>query len=170
MPAPYPLETLRVASPCHASWEDMTGTGRVRFCHLCEKKVYNLSAMTREEGERLLAKSEGKLCVRMYRRQDGTVITTDCPVGVRRRRWAAVWATAIVAALGSVAAVGAAVTGIKLGMLTTDANGKPTVTLPGQRPPDVIMGGLCPINPPDGGGGDGNPDGDHVARPELPPG
>jgi hypothetical protein len=149
MPAPYPLETLRVATPCHASWDDMTGTGRVRFCHQCQKKVYNLSAMTRDEGERLLAKSEGKMCVRMYRRQDGTVMTADCPVGVRRRRWAAVWAAAVIAALGSVAAAGAAVTGIKLGVLTTDGNGRPILTLPGQQPPDLIMGDVCPPDPPD---------------------
>jgi hypothetical protein len=170
MPAPYPLETLRVATPCHASWDDMTGTGRVRFCHLCQKKVYNLSAMTRGEGERLLAKSEGNMCVRMYRRQDGTVMTTDCPVGVRRRRWAAVWAAAVVAALGSIATVGAAVAGIKLGVLTTDVNGRPTLTLPGQQPQDVIMGDICPPNPPNGGGGDGNPDGGQNAPPLIPPG
>jgi hypothetical protein len=170
MPAPYPLETLRVASPCHASWEDMTGTGRVRFCHLCEKKVYNLSTMTREEGERLLAKSEGKMCVLMYRRQDGTVITQDCPVGLRRRRWAAVWVAAIVAALGIVAAVSEAVIGIKLGVLTTDVNGRPTLTLPGKSPAGVIMGEACPINPPGAADGDGNPEDGPVAPPDIPPG
>jgi hypothetical protein len=80
------LENVRVASPCHVSWDGMTGDDRVRFCGQCEKNVYNLSAMTREEGEQLLLEKEGKACLRFYRRADGTVMTTDCPVGARRVR------------------------------------------------------------------------------------
>jgi hypothetical protein len=64
----------------------MTGDDQVRFCGACEKHVYNLSAMTRDEAERLLVEREGRLCVRFYQREDGTVLTADCPVGVRRRR------------------------------------------------------------------------------------
>ncbi len=80
------LEDVRIASPCSASWEDMTGDARVRFCGKCAKNVYNLSEMTRDEGEALLAKNEGEMCVRLYKRKDGTVITTDCPVGVKKKR------------------------------------------------------------------------------------
>ena len=40
----------------------------------------------REEAERLLAKHEGSICVRLYRRADGTVMSNDCSVGVRRKR------------------------------------------------------------------------------------
>jgi len=80
------LDDVRVASPCKASWDDMTGDLRVRFCGQCDKNVYNLSAMTREEGERLLREKEGNACVRFFRREDGTVMTTDCPVGARRVR------------------------------------------------------------------------------------
>ena len=80
------LEDVRIASPCSASWEDMAGDARVRFCGKCAKNVYNLSEMTREEGESLLAKNEGAVCVRLYKRADGTVMTTDCPVGVKRKR------------------------------------------------------------------------------------
>ena len=39
-----------------------------------------------EEAERLIAEREGRLCVRFYQRTDGTVLTADCEVGVRRRR------------------------------------------------------------------------------------
>src|SRR6185503_21216807 len=47
---------------------------------------YDLSAMTRDEATALVAASEGKLCARFYRRTDGTVLTADCPVGVRKKR------------------------------------------------------------------------------------
>jgi hypothetical protein len=80
------LENVAIAAPCSASWDEMVGDDRVRFCGQCEKNVYNLSAMPREEGEALLAAREGNMCVRLYRRADGTVLTTDCPVGVKRRR------------------------------------------------------------------------------------
>lgn len=80
------LEDVAIAAPCKASWDAMVGDDRVRFCGQCEKNVYNLSAMPRDEAEALLAAREGKMCVRLYRRTDGTVLTSDCPVGVKRRR------------------------------------------------------------------------------------
>jgi hypothetical protein len=82
------LENIRIAKPCPANWDAMTGDERVRFCALCSKNVYNLSGMTRDEAEDLLTKTEGDVCVRLYKRADGTVLTSDCPVGlaaVRRR-------------------------------------------------------------------------------------
>lgn len=81
------LDRVRVASPCEASWDDMVGDERVRFCGQCGKDVYDLSAMMREEAEQLLReKAGGEMCVRLYRRADGTVMTADCPVGERRGR------------------------------------------------------------------------------------
>src|SRR5262249_36156236 len=70
---------VRVASPCPTSWEKMTGDDRVRHCQECKLNVYNLSEMTRTEAEQLIASREGRLCVRFYRRADGTVMTRDCP-------------------------------------------------------------------------------------------
>lgn len=83
-----PLDNIRVASPCNAGWDQMYGDERRRFCSDCKMNVYNLSEMTRVEAESFLMNSEGRLCVRFYRRRDGTVITKDCPVGwkaVKRR-------------------------------------------------------------------------------------
>lgn len=82
------LERMRVASPCPAGWDSMEGDERVRFCRECSLHVYNISEMTRAEAEALLARAEGRLCARFYRRADGTVITKDCPSGLRavRRR------------------------------------------------------------------------------------
>ena len=58
---PVVLENIRIAMPCSADWDDMSGDDRVRFCGKCEKNVYNLSAMTREAGEALVQEKEGRL-------------------------------------------------------------------------------------------------------------
>ena len=80
------LDHVRVASPCDANWDEMVGDDKSRYCGKCEKNVFNLSAMGREEAEVLMLEKDGSLCIRMYRRKDGTVLTQDCPVGVRRKR------------------------------------------------------------------------------------
>src|SRR4051812_25709981 len=83
------LEDLRIATPCNADWDEMKPLddgARVRFCGQCEKNVYDLSAMTRADAESLVREKEGRLCVRFYQRADGTVLTADCPVGVRKQR------------------------------------------------------------------------------------
>jgi len=77
------LRQVRVASPCKADWDQMLGSDRVRFCGQCNLNVYNLSGMTRADAESLIAANEGRLCVRFYRRADGSIITRDCPVGLR---------------------------------------------------------------------------------------
>ncbi|HLL99608.1 MAG TPA: hypothetical protein VK400_01020 [Pyrinomonadaceae bacterium] len=76
-----PLNNLKIASPCSQDWGAMIGSDRRRFCGECKLNVYNLSGMTRAEAENLLLNSEGRLCVRFYKRADGTVLTKDCPVG-----------------------------------------------------------------------------------------
>jgi hypothetical protein len=78
-----PLSDVKVASPCTADWDGMIGDERVRFCSQCELNVFNLSAITRAEAEHLIAGAESRLCVRFYRRRDGSIITQDCPVGLR---------------------------------------------------------------------------------------
>jgi hypothetical protein len=78
-----PLDYVRVAAPCPADWERMTGDERVRFCNQCNLHVYNLSGMTKREAETLVTNTEGRLCVRFYRRADGSVLTRNCPVGLR---------------------------------------------------------------------------------------
>jgi hypothetical protein len=100
------LDQVRVASPCNASWDDMTGDDRVRFCGKCEKNVFNISAMPREDAEQLLRERVGgELCVRFYQRTDGTVLTEDCPVGVRKKRRRQI--AFAVAGAGAMAAAGA---------------------------------------------------------------
>ncbi len=76
-----PLENLKIASPCSQDWEAMIGTERKRYCGDCKLNVYNLSGMSRTEAENLIMNAEGRLCVRFFKREDGTVLTQDCPVG-----------------------------------------------------------------------------------------
>jgi len=86
----------------------MIGTDRVRFCGQCSLNVYNLSAMTRDEAESLIAANEGRLCIRFYRRGDGSIITQDCPVGLRavRQRISCVTKAVASAALTILASLG----------------------------------------------------------------
>ena len=76
-----PLDKIKIASPCDADWNEMRGDDRRRYCTMCKLNVYNLSDMTRQEAESFLINSEGRVCVKFYRRADGSVLTSDCPIG-----------------------------------------------------------------------------------------
>ncbi len=93
-----PLDNLKIAAPCSADWNEMNGSERARFCASCQLNVYNLSAMTRSEAEKLIIETEGNLCLRFYRRADGTVLTQNCPTGLKAlKRRAMQSATAVFA-------------------------------------------------------------------------
>jgi hypothetical protein len=120
--------SLRVASPCDASWETMTGDERMRHCGSCERTVYNLAGMSRVEIDALLAAREGSICARFYQRFDGTVLTADCPRGVRAR---AVAVASTVAAL--ICAFLVALTGWALGSRKGTADERwPPATIAGR--------------------------------------
>src|SRR5207247_7817522 len=91
--ASLPLR-VTIASPCPASWEAMEGNHRVRSCDHCQLHVFNLSALTQQQAEDLIGRSEGRLCVRLYRRADGTVMTADCPPGLQALRRGVCWGIA----------------------------------------------------------------------------
>lgn len=80
------LNQVTIDTPCTVDWNSMDGDDRIRFCGQCSMNVYNLSALSDREAEKLLSGSEGRLCLRLYRRPDGTVITDNCPVGLRKIR------------------------------------------------------------------------------------
>src|SRR5690242_9839987 len=96
-----PLERLQISSPCRADWDEMAGTEQVRRCIHCELDVYNLSAMTREQIESLVARSQGRLCVRYVSRSDGSIRTDShsAPVHAARPRASLLVAGAFTAAL-----------------------------------------------------------------------
>ena len=81
-----PLDHVKIAEPCNADWDHMVGTDRVRYCGQCNLNVYNLSSMTKSDAESFIVRNEGRLCIRFYRRADGSILTEDCPVGLRAAR------------------------------------------------------------------------------------
>ena len=100
------LDNIGIASPCRVDWATMTGDDRVRACSACDKDVYNLSSLTRDEAQALIIEKNGQLCVRYYQRTDGTILLADCTVGkaaARRRKWIAAGAVALLAGGGGLA-------------------------------------------------------------------
>lgn len=110
-------ERLTISTPCEMRWEDMTGDTRVRHCGACRLSVHNLSELTTPEVEALLQPG-GSVCVRLYRRPDGTVVTGDC-----RRIWSQQREEAVTL-LGTAATVVAALSFIVvMGLLTVTLYG-----------------------------------------------
>jgi hypothetical protein len=91
---------------------ELTGVDAVRFCGDCKKNVYDVSQMTGRDAELLIQRTESgrfelnlpflsgqaqidelgmpgeedsgpSICLQLYRRKDGTVITDDCPNGLK---------------------------------------------------------------------------------------
>ena len=78
------LRRLEVVSPCTVTWDSMRGDDNIRFCGECRLNVYNLSGMSTRDALSLVARREHRVCVRFYRRPDGTVVTQDCGSAARR--------------------------------------------------------------------------------------
>lgn len=138
------LELIQIASPCTANWDEMTGDERTRHCSACNRNVYNLSDMTREEATAFLVQREGRTCVRMYKRADGTVITRDCPVGVAALRARLV--RTVVATLGLLMAL----TATALAAFTKSPTIRSYLSqgklgrIHDQNLKFTVMGGMCP--------------------------
>jgi hypothetical protein len=60
------LNNVIIPKPCPADWNSMVGNDQVRFCEHCSLQVHNLSALTRNQAERLVAQSNGRLCVQYH--------------------------------------------------------------------------------------------------------
>jgi hypothetical protein len=152
------LARIRVATPCRADWNEMTGDARVRHCAQCKKDVFNLSDMTRDQAERLIIEKNGDLCARYYQRHDGTILLADCSVGLAQKK-----KTQVVAAGAMALLAGTPVAAFSLrtrahapkppepvvivtGVVAIDPVPPPSIP----PPPEVteIMGGLPPSPPP----------------------
>ena len=81
--APDALDLVEIPIPCEVPWSAMPGDEQVRHCGQCQQNVYNVSSFTRAEAMRLL---QGRACLRIYRRPDNTVITSDCRERLRAAR------------------------------------------------------------------------------------
>jgi Carboxypeptidase regulatory-like domain len=71
------LDRVSIGSSCQTDWEAMNGDQSHRYCDQCEKSVYNFSQLTRSQAEALIARTNGKLCARIERRPDGSILTAD---------------------------------------------------------------------------------------------
>lgn len=80
------LNRVYIAAPCSVPWDSMEGDERIRHCQQCKLNVYNVAELSSKETANLIRKKEGRLCLKIYRRRDGTIITDNCPVGLRRIR------------------------------------------------------------------------------------
>ncbi|HLN99435.1 MAG TPA: ankyrin repeat domain-containing protein [Pyrinomonadaceae bacterium] len=75
MPTKNFLKNLTIPAPCSADWNSMIGNDQVRFCDHCSLDVHNISLMTRSQAERLIARANGRLCVRYHQNPTGTPAT-----------------------------------------------------------------------------------------------
>jgi hypothetical protein len=69
------LNNVTIPSPCSADWNSMIGNDQVRFCEHCNLDVHNLSLMTRNQAQRLVARANGRLCVRYHHDPAGRPVT-----------------------------------------------------------------------------------------------
>jgi len=153
-----PLSHVRVSAPCRADWTRMRGNERVRFCDGCSMNVYNLSNMTKKDAESLIMSTEGRLCVRYYHRGDGTILTDNCPVGLRAlKRRLSGFTRAVVSSVLSFFAGVAVLAGLETAQHSLDAapeasldlispvpltTDEPPEELPPAPEPAIAMGGI----------------------------
>ena len=90
-PEPDPVDRIEIQTPCSVPWEGMYGDQHVRHCGSCRKNVYNVTELTRAQALELIASRE-PVCLRIYRRPDGTVVTNDCWSRLRAARRRGMWA------------------------------------------------------------------------------
>lgn len=147
----------------------MTGGPQKRFCDGCRKHVYNLSEMSRREGEALLTQTNGKVCVYFYPDADGAplpreAVPAELPLTTRPRPslWRRAWAAAL---SGLVAVTLSALGGAEAAVAKHHPAGKSAGHAPKvprvKTPPPRSTGGIVPPRtppiPPTGG------------KPTLPP-
>ena len=70
--------------PCAAPWTRMRGDERVRRCHRCRKRVYDLSKLSGDDARALVRQHEGELPLQLYVRVDGTATVSACVRDERR--------------------------------------------------------------------------------------
>lgn len=59
------LDSISVPNSCAEDWNKMHGGEKSRFCGICEKNAYNISAMTEREADKLLFENMEKVCIKV---------------------------------------------------------------------------------------------------------
>jgi hypothetical protein len=140
--SPDALDLVEIPIPCEVPWDAMPGDEQVRHCGQCKQNVYNVEAFTRAEALRLLG---ARACLRIYRRPDNTVITSDCRERLRaaRKRGLLVFAgVALIVLWAQICAQFVGLVGLRRLFGGERTMGEPVaIPLPGQIAPP-------PIEPP----------------------
>jgi len=156
--APDTLDLVEIPIPCEVPWDGMPGDEQVRHCGQCKQNVYNVAAFTRVEAMQLLRQ---RACLRIYRRPDNTIITSDCRARLRaaRKRGLLVFAGALLVVLwAQICAQFVGMMGLKRLIGGGATMGEPApIEMPGQialppppppaTPSRVLMGEIAPAPP-----------------------
>lgn len=68
-------EDIEIPEPCHADWDAMRPEERGKFCFECNKKVHDLSSMTKDEARGLLRRAACEdLCISFEHEEDGSLV------------------------------------------------------------------------------------------------
>jgi hypothetical protein len=106
-----PVDRIEIQTPCTVPWDSMYGDERVRHCGSCRKNVYNVAELSRAHAMALIASRE-RVCLRIYRRPDGTVVTNDCWSRLRAARRRGMWALVVMLVIVAWAQVAAMFVGM----------------------------------------------------------
>ena len=144
---PDALDLVEIPIPCEVPWDAMPGDEQVRHCGQCKQNVYNVEAFTRAEALRLLG---ARACLRIYRRPDNTVITSDCRERLRaaRKRGLLVFAgVALVVLWAQICAQFVGLMGLRRLVGGGRTMGAP-IAVPGQVAPPVVPPPYAPVQGP----------------------
>ncbi len=109
------IQSIFITSPCSVKWEDMAGGQSVRFCGDCKLNVHNLTSLSDEEAVALLDRKKAgeRVCTYFYRKDDGTIVTDNCPKQIKQvRNRIQAYATSMLTALCWVLATSANAQGL----------------------------------------------------------
>jgi hypothetical protein len=150
------LDAVEIPIPCEVPWDAMTGNEQVRHCGECRQNVYNVAAFTRAEALQLLSSRAGRVCLRIYRRVDGTVVTSDCRErlrAARKRGWLVFAGALLIVAWAQICAQVVGLVGLRR-LVGRGLMGSPPVsTLPARGVPGVPawpLTGVPPLPPTTG--------------------
>jgi hypothetical protein len=79
------IDKFAIASPCGSTWICKDDKEKVQFCEKCQLRVYDFSGMEMPEAEEMVYKMEGRRKFLLHKRADGKFLTSECPVGFKRK-------------------------------------------------------------------------------------
>jgi predicted Fe-S protein YdhL (DUF1289 family) len=86
-----------IEKPCPVKWESMVGDEKRRYCEHCQLHVHNLSAMTANERNEVLAPSPERKCISYLHRADANAPKGKAQLTLQSLSWLPRWLAAIIA-------------------------------------------------------------------------